>query len=131
MIKISTDNSLLDIEMIQSFLTNAYWAKGRTIHDVQKSIDNSLCFGAYLDSKQVGFARICTDFVVFSYVMDVFVLPEYRGNGYSKELMNAVINEPKLKSCKVWMLKTSDAHGLYQQYGFTDLEHPEMIMEKL
>ncbi|MBJ2174856.1 GNAT family N-acetyltransferase [Aureibaculum sp. A20] len=131
MITISTDKSLLDINTIYNFITEAYWAKGRTIEEVQKTIDNCFCFGAYLEGKQIGFARICTDYTVFAYIMDVFILPEHRGKGYSKQLMDNVLNDSELQSCTVWMLKTSDAHGLYKQYGFTDLKHPEKVMEKI
>lgn len=131
MIAISTDKSKLQIDVIHSFLTETYWAKGRTIDEVKKTIEHNLCFGVYLDDKQIGFARICTDYVVFTYLMDVFILPKYRSRGYSKQLMEAVINEPQLQSCKVWMLKTGDAHELYKQFGYTDLKHPEKIMERL
>ena len=131
MITISTDKSKLKIDVIHKFLTKAYWAKGRTIDEVKKSIEHCLCFGAYLDEKQIGFARIATDFTVFAYVMDVFILPEHQGNGYSKQLMKAINEEPQLKSCKVWMLKTADAHKLYGQFGYTELKHPEKLMERL
>jgi len=131
MITISTDKSKLQMEVIHKFLTKAYWAKGRTIEEVKKSIEHCLCFGAYLDEKQIGFARIATDFTVFAYILDVFILPEYQGNGYSKQLMKAINEEPQLKSCKVWMLKTSDAHGLYKQFGYSELKHPEKVMERL
>ena len=131
MITISTDKSKLQMEVIHKFLTKAYWAKGRTIEEVKKSIEHCLCFGVYLDEKQIGFARIATDFTVFAYIMDVFILPEYQGNGYSKQLMKAINEEPQLKSCKVWMLKTSDAHGLYKQFGYSELKHPEKVMERL
>ena len=131
MIEISTDKSKLQVEVVHSFLTTSYWAKGRTLEAVKTSIEHSLCFGVYLEAKQIGFARITTDYVVFAYVMDVFILPEYRGNGYSKQLMKAINEEPKLRSCKVWMLKTSDAHSLYKQYGYTELKHPEKVMERL
>jgi len=131
MITISTDKSKLQMEVIHKFLTKAYWAKGRTIEEVKKSIDHCLCFGVYLDEKQIGFARIATDFTVFAYILDVFILPEYQGNGYSKQLMKAINEEPQLKSCKVWMLKTSDAHGLYKQFGYSELKHPEKVMERL
>jgi len=131
MITISTDKSKLQMEVIHEFLTKAYWAKGRTIEEVKKSIEHCLCFGVYLDEKQIGFARIATDFTVFAYILDVFILPEYQGNGYSKQLMKAINEEPQLKSCKVWMLKTSDAHGLYKQFGYSELKHPEKVMERL
>jgi GNAT superfamily N-acetyltransferase len=131
MIEISTNKSKLQIELIHSFLTETYWAKGRSIDEVKKTIENCLCFGVYLEEKQIGFARICTDYTIFAYLMDVFILPEYRGKGYSKQLMKAVVEEPQLQSCKVWMLKTSDAHGLYKQFGFTELKYPEKVMEKI
>jgi len=131
MIEISTDKNRLQVEVIHDFLTTSYWAKGRTIEAVKTSIEHCLCFGVYLDNKQIGFARITTDYVVFAYVMDVFILPEYRGNGYSKQLMQAINEEPKLQACNVWMLKTYDAHSLYKQYGYTELKHPEKVMERL
>lgn len=131
MIEISTDKNKLQIEVIHKFLTTTYWAKGRTIEAVKTSIENSLCFGVYLDNQQIGFARIATDFVVFAYLMDVFILPAYRGKGYSKELIKAIHNEPKLQSCKIWMLKTADAHTLYKQFGYTELTHPEKMMERI
>jgi GNAT superfamily N-acetyltransferase len=131
MIEISTDKNRLEITTIHQFLTNSYWAKGRTINDVKSTIEHCFCFGLYLNKKQIGFARIATDYTVFAYIMDVFVLPDYRGNGYSKQLMAAVMSEPKLQKCTVWMLKTADAHGLYEQFGFSKTDTPERIMQLL
>ena len=131
MITISTDKSKLQIDIIHQFLTTTYWATGRTLEAVKKTIETCFCFGVYIDKKQIGFARICTDYTVFAYVMDVFILPEHRGNGYSKQLMKAINEEPQLQSCNVWMLKTSDAHNLYKQFGYTELKYPEKVMERL
>ena len=131
MIEISTDKSRLDVNSIYQFLTTAYWAKGRSIENVQKTIDNSLCFGVYLENKQIGFARICTDYTVFAYLMDVYILPIHRRKSYSKQLMEAIIKDDNLKSCKVWMLKTEDAHGLYKAFEFTPLQFPEKLMERI
>ena len=131
MIEISTNIEKLNIPLIHGFLTDSYWAKGRTLDDVKTSIENSLNFGIYIGSNQIGFARICTDYTVFAYLMDVFILPEYQGKGYAKKLMETIINEPKLMACKVWMLKTSDAHELYKKFSFTDLRQPENIMERI
>ena len=131
MIAISTDKSKLQIDVIHQYLTTAYWAKGRTIDEVKKTIENCLCFGVYLEERQIGFARVCTDYTIFAYLMDVFILPEFRGKGYSKELMKAINEESKLQSCRVWMLKTSDAHGLYKQFGYSELKHPEKVMERI
>ena len=131
MISISTDTSKPDIEVIHQFITNSYWGKGRTIEQVQTTIDNCLCFGVYLNNKQIGFGRVATDYTVFAYLMDVFILPEFRGNGYSKQLMKAIVEAEELKDCKTWMLKTSDAHGLYKQFGFTELHNSAIVMERL
>ncbi len=129
MIQISTDKSKLQVEVIHQFLTETYWAEGRTIDEVKTTIENSFCFGVYLNDEQIGFARVATDYEVFAYIMDVFILPEYQGKGCSKQLMKEVIEHPKLKKCS-WMLKTSDAHSLYKQYGFTELKNPDKVMKK-
>lgn len=129
MIEISTDKNKLDIQMIHSFLTETYWAKGRNLEEVQQSLEHCLCYGVYLNNEQIGFARILTDYVVFAYVMDVFILPECQGKGYSKKLMKTILGNKNLKTCK-WMLKTGDAHGLYEQFGFELAIKPEMIMER-
>ncbi|WP_346882595.1 GNAT family N-acetyltransferase [uncultured Algibacter sp.] len=131
MIEISTDKTRLDLDLIHGLLTNTYWAKGRTKEAVKKTITHSLCFGVYLDGEQIGFARIATDYTVFAYLMDVFIVPEHQGKGYSKQLIETINASPELKSCKVWMLKTLDAHGLYKQFGYTELKHPEKVMERI
>ncbi len=131
MITVSTDKSKLDVSFIKNFLKDVYWAAGRTIDEVQTTIDASFCFGIYLDDKQIGFCRVITDYVVFAYVMDVFIDEQYRGKGYSSILIHAMMNEPQLQQVKIWRLATSDAHFLYQKFGFTSLAHPEKMMEKI
>jgi GNAT superfamily N-acetyltransferase len=130
MINVSTDKTKLDVPFIQNFLKDIYWAAGRTIEEVQTTIDASVCFGIYLDDKQIGFARVITDYVVFGYVMDVFITEEHRGKGYSSILIETMMNEPILKNIQIWRLATSDAHFLYQKFGFKALEYPEKMMEK-
>ena len=131
MITISTDKNKLNVPFIQNFLKDVYWAAGRTIEEVQKTIDSSFCFGIYLDDVQIGFARVITDYVVFAYVMDVFIDESHRGKGYSSILIDAMINEPKLQKVRIWRLATSDAHFLYEKFGFKLLAHPEKMMERL
>jgi GNAT superfamily N-acetyltransferase len=131
MITVSTDKSKLDVAFIQHFLKDIYWAAGRTIEEVQRTIDASVCFGIYLDNKQIGFARVITDYVVFGYVMDVFIAEEHRKKGYSSILIESMMNEPQLKEIKIWRLATTDAHFLYEKFGFTALNHPEKMMEKI
>lgn len=131
MLEVSTDKSRLDVSFIQNFLKDIYWSAGRTIEEVQTTIDSSVCFGLYLDGKQIGFARVITDYVVFAYVMDVFVDENYRGNGYSSVLMEAMMEEPQLQQVKIWRLASRDAQYLYEKFGFTPLAHPERMMEKI
>lgn len=130
MIEVSTDKAKLDLPFLQQFLKNIYWAAGRTLEEVQTTVDHSFCFGMYLDGQQIGFARVVTDYVVFAYVMDVFITEAQRGNGYSTILIDAMMKEPQLKAIKIWRLATTDAHFLYEKFGFTALSHPEKMMEK-
>jgi N-acetylglutamate synthase-like GNAT family acetyltransferase len=131
MITVSTDKSKLDISFIHNFLKDVYWASGRTFVEVQTTIDASFCFGIYLKDKQIGFCRVITDYVFFAYIMDVFIDENERGKGYSSILINAMMTEPQLQEVKIWRLATSDAHFLYQKFGFNLLEHPEKMMEKI
>jgi len=131
MIEISTDKDKLDIEIIHSFLTESYWGLGRSKEAVRKSIENSLCFGVYLNTNQIGFARAVTDFTIYVYLMDVFILPEYRDNGYSKHLIKVILEDSRLQDCKDWTLKTKDAHSLYEQFGFVRATNSEKIMERI
>ncbi len=130
-IKISTENSLLDIDFIHQFLTNAYWSKGRTKEEVKRTIKHCFNFGVYLNEQQIGFARVLTDYTVFGYLMDVFIIDEYRGNGYAKELIKTILEHPELQGIQRWMLATADAHGLYKQFGFDALPDPNLIMGKM
>ena len=126
--EISTDPARLDIELIYNFLETSYWAKGRRRSVVERSIRNSLCFGAYLGGRQVAFARVVSDRAVFAYLMDVFVVPEFRGRGISKALMRSVLGHADLQNLRVFLLATRDAHDLYSQFGFRSLVHPERWM---
>lgn len=155
---ISTDPARLDLDVIHSFLTNCYWAKGVPREVVARSIKNSLCFGAYdeggekapLEQKsglnwapirrgtpvqgvraQIGFARVISDYATFAYVADVFVLESHRNRGIGKLLMECIKEHPGLQGLRRWSLSTADAHGLYSQFGFTALKWPERYMEIL
>ena len=130
-ITVSTDKNKLDVPFIQNFLKDTYWAKDRTIEVVQISIDNSLCFGIYLNNEQIGFGRVITDLVSIAYLMDVFIIEEHRGKGYSTILINAMMTEPKLQQIKIWGLATLDAHFLYKKFGFNEVLNPEKLMERI
>lgn len=133
-ILISTDKSKLQLDIIHDYLSKkSYWAEGIPKETVQKSIENSLSFGIYLQQEneliQVGFCRIISDLATYAYLADVFVLEEYRGKGISKLLMETILKHPDLQGLRRWVLATADAHGLYAQYGFTSLDKPENFMQ--
>jgi N-acetylglutamate synthase-like GNAT family acetyltransferase len=127
--EISTDPARIDVGVVHEFLTNCYWAKGIPAETVQRSIENSLCFGVYHGKQQVGFARVISDRATFAYLADVFILPPFRGRGLSRWLMECIVAHPDLQGLRRWMLATQDAHGLYAQFGFTAVKSPEIWME--
>jgi N-acetylglutamate synthase-like GNAT family acetyltransferase len=129
--EVSTDQLRLDIPMIYRFLSEqSSWAVGISRPIVERAIESSLCFGGYLDGRQIAFARVITDFATFAYLADVFVLPEYRGNGYGKQLVAVVLRHPSLQRLRRFMLATNDAQGLYERFGFTTPSKPEALMER-
>ena len=128
---ISTDNAHLDVAYIHQFLSHSYWAENIPLSIVQKSIDHSLCFGVYENKRQVGFARVVTDFATFGYLADVFIDEAYRGRGLSKWLMDVIMGHPQLQGFRSWQLATRDAHGLYARHGFKIPDNPGRIMRKV
>lgn len=128
---ISTDNERLDIPLIHDFIANqSYWAKGRRIETVQLALENSLNFGLYKNSQQIGFARVVTDYCTFAWLADVFIVDAHRGQGPSKWLMDVILAHPEVRGIRRWVLATRDAHGLYRQFGFTQMLQPERWMER-
>lgn len=129
-IRISTDRADVDLDIVHAFLSQeAYWSKNIPRTVVEKSIENSYCFSAFIADKQIGFARVVSDAATFAYLADVFVLPEFRGQGISKKLMQSVQSHPELQGLRRWMLMTADAHKLYESCGFSALAKPGRAME--
>jgi GNAT superfamily N-acetyltransferase len=127
--EITTAPERLEIDAVHDFLTRSYWASGIPRSTVEKSMRNSLCFGLFHGKAQVGFARVISDRATFAYLADVFVLPEYRGRGLAKWLMECIMAHPELQGLRRWLLVTRDAHGLYEKFGFKPLARPERLME--
>lgn len=128
---ISTDHAKLDTEAIHRYLSEFYWANSRSRDAVERSLSNSLCFGLYEDGKQIGLARVVSDFATFAYLCDVYVLDAYQGKGLGAWLLESVMSHSDLQNLRRWLLATRDAHGLYRKAGFTDLKTPERWMEIL
>ena len=127
-LEISTDPTRIDLDLVHAFLSSSYWAQGRTREVVERSITNSIAFGAYTAGRQVAFARVITDRSVFAYLADVFVVPEFRGHGISKALLRAILAHPDVASLPLILLRTLDAHGLYAQFGFEPVPRPGELM---
>jgi GNAT superfamily N-acetyltransferase len=127
---ISTEKTRLDIPLIHEYLSqHSYWAKGRPFEVVQKSIENSHCFGVYEGDRLVGFARVVTDYATFSWLCDVFILETFRGRGLGKWLVETIVDYPGLQNARRFLLATRDAHDLYAKYGgFERITMPEKLM---
>jgi GNAT superfamily N-acetyltransferase len=126
--EVSCDRARIDVSLVHGFLRESYWAEGRTREIVERSIENSLCFGVYAADQQIAFARVISDRAVFAYLADVFVIPEYRGRGVAKLLMRAILAHPELQNLRSFLLGTRDAHGLYAQFGFGPPQDPSRLM---
>jgi GNAT superfamily N-acetyltransferase len=128
---ISTDRATLDLDYIHDYLSNqSYWASGIPLETVKKSIEGSFCFGMFDQKKQIGFARVITDYATYGYLADVFIDEQYRKQGLSKWMMEVILSHPDLQGFRRWMLGTRDAHSLYAKFGFGPLENPERVMQK-
>ena len=127
---ISTDPARLDIDAIAAMLTRAYWAQGRTREMIARYVQHSLVFGIYHAEKQIGLARIVSDYTTFAWLCDVFIHEEHRGRGLGKWLMETIHGHPDLQGLRRWMLATRDAHGLYGQFGWTPLDNPDRWMNQ-
>ncbi len=130
---INTDPSMLDLDAVHGFLRRSYWASERPLETVKRSVEHSLNFGLFQEKerRQVGFARVVTDFATFAWLCDVFIDEAHRGQGLGAWLMETVVEHPELRCMRLWVLGTRDAHGLYEKIGFTPLSVPEKWMQKL
>jgi len=127
---ISTDVNKIDTISAHDFLSNSYWGKGRTLATMEKIIDGSLVFGLFYENKQIGMARVVSDFVTTAYLADVYVLEKYRGKGLGEWLVDTIMSYEPLSGIRNFLLHTLDAHGLYERVGFRKTIVPERIMEK-
>jgi GNAT superfamily N-acetyltransferase len=127
---ITCDPAKQDLQVIAEFLASSYWAQDIPPDIVAKSLQHSLCFALLDGERQIGFARVISDYATIAYLGDLFVLPEYRGQGLGKWLMECVMSHPELQELRRWILATRDAHGLYQKFGFMPLKSPEVFMER-
>jgi GNAT superfamily N-acetyltransferase len=127
----STDRGRVDIDLVHAFLSReSYWVPGIRREFVERAIEHSICFGVYVNKRQIAFARVISDCAGFAWLADVFVVAEHRGGGIGKRLIAFVLEHPDLQHIRRFMLATRDAHGLYGGVGFTPLAHPERLMER-
>ena len=128
--RIETGFEKMDLETVHGFISGSYWAKNIPLNVMRKAMEHSFCFGVFCpQGKQVGFARMVTDYATFAYLADVFLHQDHRGKGLSKYLMEYIFQQEELQGLRRMILATADAHGLYSQYGFTPIAMPEIYME--
>jgi len=127
-LEISTDPARIDVDLVHRFLSMSYWAEGRTRDVVERSMAYSICFGAYTSGRQIAFGRVVTDRAVYGYFADIFVVPEFRGRGIAKRLVDAMLAHPDVARLNGVHLRTRDAHGLYAQFGFVPIGNAEEMM---
>ncbi|MCI0397525.1 MAG: GNAT family N-acetyltransferase [Chloroflexi bacterium] len=114
---ITNDPQRVNLDLVCELLAQSYWAPQRPREIIAKSIHNSLCFSVYQGERPVGFARVVTDRATFAWICDVIIHPDFRGHGLGKWLMACVVAHPDLQGTQQ-ILKTRDAHSLYERYGF-------------
>ena len=127
--RISTDKKEINLAYVHGFLSQSYWAQNIPVDVVQRSIEGSLCFSVFYKEEQIGFARVISDEASFAYLADVFIDEGFRGRGLSKWLMEVIMNYPGLQGLRRFLLATRDAHGLYKQFGFTQLSYADRWMQ--
>jgi GNAT superfamily N-acetyltransferase len=126
---VTTDPAMIDHAVVTDFLRTSYWSQGIPAAIVAKSIEGSLCFSLLDGTRQIGFARVISDRLTIALLNDVFVLPEFRGMGLGKWLVQCVMSHPELQGLKAWILVTRDAHELHGKFGFKSLARPDSYME--
>jgi len=127
---ITTDKSRLQPEEIHRWLaTESYWSRNIPFEMVKSAFDHSYCIGVLYDEKQVGYARLVTDYTTFAYLADVYVEDAHRSKGLSKKMMEILMEQDWIKGLRRIMLATLDAHDLYRQFGFVQPAFPERFME--
>lgn len=127
----SSETNEMDFKLIYTFIKNTYWGKSRTKEEQNTAMEHTINFGLFKNNQQIAYARVMTDRVFFAYLLDVFVIDKEQGQGFSKLLIDQILNFPELKAVDKWMLATKDAQALYKKFGFTAIKSPEKLMEKL
>jgi GNAT superfamily N-acetyltransferase len=116
--ELDDDPRRVDVDAVHAFITTSYWAAGRPRATMARLIDRAArVVGLYLEDRQVGFCRVESDGEKFAFLADVYVLPEHRGRGLGVELVREAVELGPHRDL-AWHLKTRDAHGLYERFGF-------------
>lgn len=127
----SSNKEDMNLDSIYDFISNSYWGALRTIEEQNTALQNSINFGLFYNDTQIAYARVMTDKVFFAYLLDVFVIEQHQGKGYSKLLIDKILNYPELKNIDKWMLATKDAHNLYEKFGFETVKDSSKLMDKM
>lgn len=115
-----------DLDAVTALLRSTYWAADRPRSVMERSMQNSLCFGLFHEAVQVGFARVVTDFATVGYLCDVVIADGHRGKGVGKWMLNCILEHPQLKGCRIDLF-TKDAQEFYRGFGFGPHRYTNMV----
>jgi GNAT superfamily N-acetyltransferase len=113
------DDKKIDLKEVYNLLRQSHCANKRTIAIIEKTIETSLCFSIYHNGVQIGFARVVSDYAVYSLILDVIIDEKYRGQGLATKLIDFINNHPRLKETNK-VLWTRNAKDLYLQCGYKE-----------
>jgi GNAT superfamily N-acetyltransferase len=128
---VSADRNAIDFNAVYDFLKTTPWASGLSRDALNRAIRNSLCFSLFEENRQIGFARVITDFVTYAYLCDVYVIEARRGQGLGSWLIRCVLGHPEIAALKRVALITHDAQDFYLQLGFRFIPKLDRYMERL
>jgi ribosomal protein S18 acetylase RimI-like enzyme len=119
----------MSIDEIVRLLRMTYWANQRPIERIERSIQNSSCYGVRLDEdeKLVGFARVISDYATNYYLCDVIIDPAYQHMGLGTALLSYIESLPVYTDLR-GILITRDAHDLYRKFGF-EVENDRVMIK--
>ena len=118
---ITDDRNKVQAEGVAELLSRTYWGHKRPRQVVEKLIPNSFCFSLLRNGEQIGFARVVTDFTVFSWLSDLVINDHYRGKGLGRWFLDCILNHPEIAGTQ-FVLQTTHGHALYKKFGFQGSE---------
>ncbi len=124
------DHAQIDPNQLTRLFQQAPWAKGRTTEDARAMLANTdLTVSAWDGEELVGFGRVLTDYVYRATIWDVIVAKPYQGRGIGTEIVQRILQHPRLKKVELFWLCTR-MPGFYERLGFSSKEQTGMVWSR-